>query len=139
MCQEHGLCGSLERAHSSFWLGCVVCRCANLLRAGHCADLVPTGDVNLAEEQVRGKHNPGAGGWPTIKYFNKETGYEGGTYVKKDAGAAMCDELGNVDNMEVRSQLSSRLRHLRKGLRLFPQDILQISLELRGAMQLPQS
>lgn len=58
------------------------------------------GDVNLAEDQVRGNHNPGAGGWPTIKYFNKETGYQGGTYVKKDAGAAMCDELGKVENME---------------------------------------
>jgi len=61
---------------------------------------VSFGDVNLAEDQVRGNHNPGAGGWPTIKYFNKETGYAGGTYIKKDAGAAMCDELGKVDNME---------------------------------------
>jgi hypothetical protein len=61
---------------------------------------VSFGDVNLAEEQVRGNHNPGAGGWPTIKYFNKETGYEGGNYVKKDAAAAMCDELGKLENME---------------------------------------
>ena len=39
---------------------------------------VAFGDVNLAEDQVRetpvgGDHNPGAGGWPTVKYFNKET------------------------------------------------------------------
>jgi len=61
---------------------------------------VSFGDVNLAEDQVRGNHNPGAGGWPTIKYFNKETGYAGGAYIKKDAGAAMCDELGKVDTME---------------------------------------
>ena len=73
----------------------------NSLRAGRCAYLhTTTGDVNLAEDQVRGNHNPGAGGWPTIKYFNKETGYAGGAYIKKDAGAAMCDELGKVDNME---------------------------------------
>ncbi len=35
---------------------------------------VAFGDVNLAEDQIRGNHNPGAGGWPTIKYFNQETG-----------------------------------------------------------------
>lgn len=57
------------------------------------------GDVNLSEEQVRGNHNPGAGGWPTIKYFNKETGYEGAPYDKKTS-KAMCDELGDVDTME---------------------------------------
>ena len=35
---------------------------------------VAFGDVNLAEAQIRGNHNPGAGGWPTIRYFNQETG-----------------------------------------------------------------
>merc|ERR1712187_662947 len=35
----------------------------------------------------------GAGGWPTIRYFNKETGYGGKPYAKKTSGA-MCDELG---------------------------------------------
>lgn len=52
------------------------------------------GDVNLSEEQIRGNHNPGAGGWPTIRYFNKETGLEGASYVKK-TDDAMCTELGN--------------------------------------------
>lgn len=37
--------------------------------------------------------SPGAGGWPTIRYFNKETGYGGKAYPKK-TGEAMCDELG---------------------------------------------
>lgn len=37
--------------------------------------------------------NPGAGGWPTIRYFNKETGYGGKGYEKK-TDKAMCDELG---------------------------------------------
>lgn len=59
---------------------------------------VAFGDVNLSEEPIRGNHNPGAGGWPTIKYFNQETGYEGKPYVQKTSGA-MCDELGNEDNM----------------------------------------
>jgi len=44
---------------------------------------VAFGDVLLSEQQIRGNHNPGAGGWPTIRYFNKQTGYEGASYVKK--------------------------------------------------------
>jgi len=60
---------------------------------------VAFGDVNLSEEQVRGNHNPDAGGWPTIKYFNKATGYEGKPYEKKTSGA-MCDELGKDENMQ---------------------------------------
>jgi len=56
-------------------------------------------DVNLSEEQIRGNHNPGAGGWPTIKYFNKETGYEGAPYTKK-TDKAMCDELGDDEYMQ---------------------------------------
>jgi hypothetical protein len=39
---------------------------------------VSFGDVNLSRNQVRTSHgepqSPGAGGWPTIRYFNKETG-----------------------------------------------------------------
>jgi len=35
----------------------------------------------------------GSGGWPTVRYFNKETGYGGKPYVKK-TDKAMCDELG---------------------------------------------
>ena len=51
-------------------------------------------DVNLSEDQIRGEpHNPGAGGWPTIRYFNKETGIDGASYEKKTE-ASMCDELG---------------------------------------------
>jgi len=49
-------------------------------------------DVNLSKNQVR-KGSPGAGGWPTIRYFNKETGYDGGEYKKKTS-EAMCTELG---------------------------------------------
>jgi len=60
-------------------------------------------DVNLSEEQVRESHgepqNPGAGGWPTIRYFNKETGYGGKPYPKK-TDKAMCDELGDNSYMQ---------------------------------------
>ena len=52
----------------------------------------------MSEEPIRGNHQPGAGGWPTIRYFNKETGIEGGTY-QKITNDAMCTELGDMDNM----------------------------------------
>jgi hypothetical protein len=60
---------------------------------------VAFGDVNLSEEQIRGNYNPGAGGWPTIRYFNQKTGYEGAPYTKK-TDKAMCDELGSEENMQ---------------------------------------
>ena len=56
-------------------------------------DDVAFGDVNLSENRITGNHNPGAGGWPTIRYFNKATGVEGAAYEKKTA-MSMCDELG---------------------------------------------
>jgi len=58
---------------------------------------VAFGDVSLSSNQVRTIHgeaqNPGAGGWPTVRHFNKETGYGGKAYVQKTQ-TAMCDELG---------------------------------------------
>lgn len=42
----------------------------------------------------------GAGGWPTVRYFNKETGYGGKAYPKKTS-KAMCDELGPKENLGV--------------------------------------
>lgn len=53
---------------------------------------VSFGDVNLKEAPIR-DYGAGKGGWPTIRYFNKETGPEGAPYEKK-TGDAMCDELG---------------------------------------------
>ena len=60
-------------------------------------------DVNLREEAIREGPNgepysPGAGGWPTVRYFNKETGIAGGAYTKKTS-SPMCQELGEEDNM----------------------------------------
>jgi len=54
---------------------------------------VAFGDVNLADGGPRGTGSPGAGGWPTIRYYNQETGVDGASYVKK-TDDAMCDELG---------------------------------------------
>jgi hypothetical protein len=63
---------------------------------------VAFGDVLLSSHQVRTGHgepqNPGAGGWPTIRYFNSETGYGGKPYPKKTS-KAMCDELGDMEYM----------------------------------------
>lgn len=62
-------------------------------------DDVSFGDVNLSEDPIRGApHNPGAGGWPTIRYFNKETGIDGANYDKKTS-KSMCDELGDEEMM----------------------------------------
>lgn len=63
------------------------------------------GDVNLADDQVQGKYagSPGDGGWPTIRAYNAETGYEGvfaGDW--KDANkldGAMCDVFGKEETM----------------------------------------
>lgn len=56
----------------------------------------------MSEQPIRGeggKYNPGKGGWPTIRYFNKETGYDGAEYTKKTS-KSMCDELGDLSYME---------------------------------------
>lgn len=53
----------------------------------------------MREESISGPpYNPGQGGWPTIRYFNKETGVEGRPYDKK-TDKAMCDELGDEEMM----------------------------------------
>lgn len=58
---------------------------------------VAFGDVALSSDQVRTIHGTdmgaGAGGWPTLRIFNKATGYGGKAYEKKTS-EAMCDELG---------------------------------------------
>jgi len=52
----------------------------------------------LSEEPIRDGYDPGAGGWPTIRYFNKDTGYGGKAYTKK-TDKSMCDELGDESYM----------------------------------------
>lgn len=64
------------------------------------------GDVNLAEEQVQGKYagSPGEGGWPTIRTYNAETGYEGafaGDWKEANSlDGAMCDVFGKEETMQ---------------------------------------
>lgn len=52
-------------------------------------------DSSLSDGGPRGGpgSNPGAGGWPTIRYYNKKTGVLGASYEKK-TDMAMCSELG---------------------------------------------
>mmetsp|Transcript_32118 Transcript_32118/g.43991 ORF Transcript_32118/g.43991 Transcript_32118/m.43991 type:complete len:155 (+) Transcript_32118:212-676(+) len=50
-------------------------------------------DVNLQGGGPRGSGSPGKGGWPTIRYYNKQTGAAGKDYEKKTS-MAMCSELG---------------------------------------------
>jgi len=60
------------------------------------------GDINLSQEQVRtiggADQSPGAGGWPTVRYFNSGTGHGGAPYPKVLPGA-MCDVLGKDEHM----------------------------------------
>ena len=64
------------------------------------------GDVNLSEEQVRGKYagSPGGGGWPTIRAYNTGTGYDGvfaGEWKdEKGLQGAMCDVFGKEATMQ---------------------------------------
>lgn len=60
---------------------------------------VSFGDVHTGQEPIREGHDPGKGGWPTIRYFNKETGLAGESYTKKVEGMSMCDELGKDEYM----------------------------------------
>ena len=67
-------------------VGCALTRTCLRVKQSNAA--VSFGDVLLSESQVRtgpdgGDLSPGAGGWPTIRYFNKGTGYDGAPYAKK--------------------------------------------------------
>jgi hypothetical protein len=64
------------------------------------------GDVNLAEDQVQGKYagSPGAGGWPTIRAYSTDTGYDGvfaGDWKDENGlDGAMCDVFGSEETMQ---------------------------------------
>jgi len=68
--------------------------------AGNQNQDVVFGDVDLSQNGgLRGPpHNPGAGGWPTVRYYNAKTGPDGAPYVKK-TNKAMCEELGDENYM----------------------------------------
>merc|ERR1712129_642630 len=58
---------------------------------------------NFEDEKIRHitgiSQDVGKAGWPTIRYFNKKTGYGGGGYQQKEQGK-VCDELGKVRRMQ---------------------------------------
>jgi len=57
------------------------------------------GDVNLQDNHgMPSKFQAGMGGWPTVRYFNAQTGYDGAPYEKKTS-KSMCDELGDMEYM----------------------------------------
>ncbi len=58
------------------------------------------GDINLSEaDTLKGApHWPSQYGWPTIRYFNRETGVDGADYVQK-TNQKMHDELRDFDVM----------------------------------------
>lgn len=58
----------------------------------------------MSEEKIKTaadgtSFSPGSGGWPTIRYFNKDTGIAGKPYTKK-TDKAMCDELKDMTYMQ---------------------------------------
>jgi len=59
---------------------------------------VSFGDVNVKEDKIDGPHNPGRVGWPTIRYFNAETGINGGDYKRKTT-SKLDEELGSDEGM----------------------------------------
>lgn len=54
--------------------------------------------MNLADGGLPSKYESGKGGWPTVRYFNAETGYDGKPYEQKTQ-KSMCDELGDLEYM----------------------------------------
>jgi len=69
-----------------------------MVKAFKGADEVVFGDISLRENRITKGPNggdlaPGRGGWPTIRYFNADTGPDGAAYTKltKDK---LCTELG---------------------------------------------
>lgn len=69
-------------------------------------DSVVFGDVNLRENRIKTIHNVnipvGTGGWPYMRYFNSDTGYEGAQYPKV-TGDRICVELSK-DNYKYMRQ-----------------------------------
>jgi hypothetical protein len=67
------------------------------------------GDVNMdeADENAAHRHAPGGGGWPTIRFFTKQTEYKGGRYVQKTE-FPLCQELADrhwmLDYVESKSR-----------------------------------
>lgn len=60
---------------------------------------VSFGDIDMSSDRISSiKSFAGRGGWPTIRYFNADTGLNGGEY-KKTTSKPICEELGNDESM----------------------------------------
>ena len=71
------------------------------------------GDVNLQDAgNIPGKFGAGQGGWPTVRYFNAETGYDGAPYKQKTS-KSMCDELGDMEYAARPQHTRARARYTR--------------------------
>lgn len=56
-------------------------------------DKVAFAEVNCRESrELMQKHQAGQGGWPTLKYFNKDTGLAGAKY-QQQTDKRVCDEM----------------------------------------------
>mmetsp|Transcript_18017 Transcript_18017/g.27917 ORF Transcript_18017/g.27917 Transcript_18017/m.27917 type:complete len:86 (+) Transcript_18017:270-527(+) len=56
-------------------------------------DQVVMAEVNCREERgLMSKHQAGQGGWPTLKYYNNETGVAGAKYQQKTQ-QRVCEEM----------------------------------------------
>lgn len=58
------------------------------------------GEVNVRDDRMLGQKNgAGQGGWPTLKYFNKDTGPEGMKYQQK-TDQRVCEEMKDSKMVE---------------------------------------
>lgn len=59
------------------------------------------GDVNLSKSSPTSSNagTPGAGGWPTLRHYNKATGIKGEQYKQKTSGM-VCEEMKQDNFME---------------------------------------
>ena len=67
------------------------------------------GDVNLRADPIRQIHGTdipvGTGGWPYMRYFNADTGYEGKQYEKQTSDR-ICVELSKDDYKYMRKYVN---------------------------------
>jgi hypothetical protein len=62
-------------------------------------DYISFGEIDLSQESLREGHNVGIGGWPTLRYFNSNTGIAGESYQKK-TNMKMAEELSDKEILE---------------------------------------
>ena len=99
------------------------------------------GDVNLAEAPIRTAAdgtplNPGQGGWPTLRYFNAETGV-GGAKVEQKTGLKICDEFKEPARMVEATKESMKMCNAGTGAG--SKDFSRMSFVPSGALSIHES